>query len=338
LDLPIFEISSLKHSYAGKTVLAIEHLTVQPASIIGLIGPNGSGKSTLLKLLGLIERPTQGKIYFNGRLVEPFSNEARFLITLLPQEPFLMKRNVGNNVSYGLKLRGNGMDVAERVNEALSLVGLPSKDFVKRPWYALSGGETQRVALAARLALKPKVLLLDEPTASIDAASAQLIKEASLRARQELGTTLIIASHDWQWLYEICDEILHLFKGRIFGTGRETIIFGPWQKLGTGKWGKILSDKQQLCVPAPPDQEAAAVIDVLSVSADGSTVAGEDIVLRGIVSRLSLERKTGQLFATILVGDFPFTVKLTPKQNKEHTVFPGKTIFICYRLDQIKWI
>lgn len=338
MDLPIYEISSLKHSYAGKTVLAIEHLTVQPASIIGLIGPNGSGKSTLLKLLGLIERPTQGKIYFNGRLVEPFSNEARFLITLLPQEPFLMKRNVGNNVSYGLKLRGNDMDVAERVTEALSLVGLPSKDFVKRPWYALSGGEAQRVALAARLALKPKVLLLDEPTASIDAASAQLIKEASLRARQELGTTLIIASHDWQWLYEICDEILHLFKGRIFGTGRETIIFGPWQKLGTGKWGKILSDKQQLCVPAPPDQEAAAVIDVLSVSADGSTVAGEDIVLRGIVSRLSLERKTGQLFATILVGDFPFTVKLTPQQNREHTVFPGKTIYICYRLDQIKWI
>ena len=338
MDLPIYEISSLKHSYAGKTVLAIEHLAVQPASIVGLIGPNGSGKSTLLKLLGLIERPTQGKIYFNGRLVEPFSNEARFLITLLPQEPFLMKRNVGNNVSYGLKLRGNGRDIVDRVNEALSLVGLPGKDFVKRPWYALSGGEAQRVALAARLALKPKVLLLDEPTASVDAASAQLIKEASLRARRELGTTLIVASHDWQWLYEICDEILHLFKGRIFGTGRETIIFGPWQKLGGGKWGKMLSDKQQLLVSPPPKQDAAAVIDVLSVSEDGSTIAGEDIVLNGTVSRLSLERKTGQIFATILVGDLPFTVRLTFQQGMECTIFPGKVIYIRYRLDQIKWI
>ena len=338
MDLPIYEISSLKQSYAGKTVLAIEELTVQPASIVGLIGPNGSGKSTLLKLLGLIERPTRGKIHFNGRLVEPFSDEARFLITILPQEPFLMKRSVFNNVSYGLKLRGNGRDVVDRVNEALSLVGLPGKDFVRRPWYALSGGEAQRVALAARLALKPKVLLLDEPTASVDAASAQLIKEASLRARQELGTTLIVASHDWQWLYEICDEILHLFKGRIFGTGRETIIFGPWQKLGTGKWGKILSDNQQLCVPAPPDQEAAAVIDVLSIRANGSSLAGDDIVLRGTVSRLSLEKKTGHLFATILVGDLPFTVRLTPQQNKEHTIFPGETIPIRYRLDQIKWI
>jgi tungstate transport system ATP-binding protein len=338
LDTPIFEIQSLNHSYAGKTVLAIEQLKVQAASIIGLIGPNGSGKSSLLRLLGLIERPTQGEILFNGRRVEPFADEARFRITLLPQEPILLKRSVLKNVAYGLKLRGNGKQVVQRANQALARVGLPAKDFSQRPWYALSGGEAQRVALAARLALKPKALLLDEPTASVDAASAQLIKEASLRARKELGTTLIVASHDWQWLYEICDEILHLFKGRIFGTGRETILFGPWQDFGTGKWGKSLSDGQELIVSAPPDREAAAVIEVLSVSENGPTIKGEEIVLRGTVSRLSLERKTGQLFATILIGDIPFTVGLTFQQGMEHTIFPGKTVFTRYRLDQIKWI
>jgi tungstate transport system ATP-binding protein len=328
----------LNHSYAGKIVLAIEHLKIQPASIIGLIGPNGSGKSSLLRLLGLIERPSRGEILFNGRRIEPFSDEARFLITLLPQEPFLLKRSVLNNVSYGLKLRGNGKEVLQRAYEALARVGLPAKDFSQRPWYALSGGEAQRVALAARLALKPKVLLLDEPTASVDAASAQLIKEASLQARKELGTTLIVASHDWQWLYEICDEIVHLFKGRVFGTGRETIIFGPWQDFGTGKWGKFLSDRQQLLVTAPPDQDAAAVINVLSVSENGPTSADEEIVLSGTVSRLSLEKKTGRLFATILAGDIPFTVGLTFQQGKEHTIFPGKTVFIRYLLDQIKWL
>jgi tungstate transport system ATP-binding protein len=217
-------------------------------------------------------------------------------------------------------------------------VGLESKDFARRPWYALSGGEAQRVALAARLALEPKVLLLDEPTASIDAASAQLIKEVAVKARQELGTTLIVASHDWQWLYEICDKIFHLFRGRIFGKGRETIIFGPWQELSAGEWGKVLSDNQHLVVPPPPNHEAAAVIDVLSVSKDRSGIAGEGIVLEGTVSRLSLEMKTSQLFATILVGDLPFTVGLTFQQGKDHDIFPGKTIFICYHLDQIKWI
>jgi len=181
VSLPIYEIRSLKHSYEDTTVLEIEHLVLQPASIVGLIGPNGSGKSTLLRLMGLIERPSQGNILFNSRIVEPFSDKARFHITMLPQEPFLMKRSVFKNVSYGLKLRGNSNDVLSQVKEALSLVGLSSEDFVRRPWYALSGGEAQRVALAARLVLKPKVLLLDEPTASIDAASAQLIKEASTR-------------------------------------------------------------------------------------------------------------------------------------------------------------
>lgn len=338
MDRPIYEIRSLGHAYAGKTVLAIDHLTVQPASIVGLIGPNGSGKSTLLRMLGLIEKPSRGTILFDGRPVEPFSDAARFLITILPQEPFLMKRSVSNNVSYGLKLRGDGRDVAARVHEALSLVGLNGREFARRPWYALSGGEMQRVALAARLVLAPRVLLLDEPTASVDAASAQLIKEASLRARRELGTTLMIASHDWPWLYEICDEILYLFNGRIFETGRATIVYGPWQDLGNGKWAKILSDRQRLSVPAPPDQKAAAVIGALSVSENASAVADRDIVLQGTVSRLSLEKKTSQIVATILAGDVPFTVSLTPRQNDARTVFPGKRIYIHYRLDQIRWI
>ena len=166
---PVFQIDSLKHAYAGRTALEIEHLTIQAASIVGLIGPNGSGKSTLLKMLGLIEKPSQGEIRFNGQQVEPFSEKARFRITLLPQEPFLMKRNVFSNVTYGLKLRGNGGSMMKKAHKALAMVGLKGDEFLRRPWYALSGGEAQRVALAARLALKPKVLLLDEPTASVDA-------------------------------------------------------------------------------------------------------------------------------------------------------------------------
>ena len=196
----------------------------------------------------------------------------------------------------------------------------------------------QRVALAARLALKPKVLLLDEPTASVDAASAQLIKEAALRARRELGTTLIVASHDWQWLFEICDEILHLFQGRIFGSGRETIIFGPWQNLGPQKWGKILSDGQRLLVPQPPHSDSAALIDGLSISENGAPAAGQDNHLHGIVSRLSLERKTGQVFATILAGDLPITVRLPHRQKQADIISPGETIFIRYRPDRIKWV
>lgn len=335
---PIFDIASLRHAYAGKTVLEIPHFSIQPGAVIGLIGPNGSGKSTLLKLLGLIEKPTAGEIRFCGRTVEPFSPEARFAITLVPQEPFLMKRSIFDNVAYGLRLRGDDKHLADRVHEALALVGLPGEDFVRRPWYALSGGETQRVALAARLALRPKVLLLDEPTASVDAASAQRIKEASVRACREWGTTLVAASHDWPWLLEICDDMVHLFRGKFSGAGRETLLFGPWQALGAGKWGKLTADRQQVVVPAPPSPEAAAVIEAMPVGGAGSDLTGEDIVLTGTVSRLSLEKKTGGVVATLLVGDLPFTVRLAPDQDNARTIFPGNTLCIRYRIDRIRWL
>jgi tungstate transport system ATP-binding protein len=336
----IYEIRSLKHSYADKTVLAIDHLVVRPASIVGLIGPNGSGKSTLLRMLGLIERPSRGKILFNGSEVEPFSDEARFLITLLPQEPFLMKRSVFKNVSYGLKLRGNGSDLADRVNEALSLVGLAGKDFARRSWDALSGGEAQRVALAARLILKPRVLLLDEPTASVDAASAQLIKEASLRARQELGTTLIIASHDWDWLYEVCDEVRHLFKGRLFGTGKENVIFGPWRHDKGKLWEKRLADGQCIHVSEPPAPDAVAIVEPTSiVSAAGTPPADADAnPLAGTVSRLALEKISGEIVLTVLIGSLPFTVKLSRQKIQQASLYPGQKVIVHYHPDGVTWL
>jgi tungstate transport system ATP-binding protein len=338
VDSLTYEIISLTHSYKDKSVLDIKRLEIADSSIVGLVGPNGSGKSTLLRLLGLIERPTRGKIRFNGRSVEPFSEEAKFQITLLPQESLLMKRSVFKNVSYGLKLRGKHKDLGDRVGEALSMVGLSYEDFARRPWYALSGGEIQRVALAARLVLKPAVLLLDEPTASVDAVSAQLIKEAALGARQEWGTTLVVASHDWQWLYEICDSMVHLFKGRIFGTGNENIVFGPWQELEKGKWGKKLSDNQEIRLPEPPYKDALAIIDAFSVKEDNLGKSPKDITLRGTVSLLSLDKITGLVHATIIVGSHPFTVSLTDQQIQAQAIYPGKTIWVHYSIDDIKWI
>ena len=249
-----------------------------------------------------------------------------------------MKRNVFKNVAYGLKLRGDVSNMEDRVSQALSWVGLKADDFMKRPWYALSGGETQRVALAARLVLKPKVLLLDEPTTSVDAPSARLIREASLKAREEWGTTLVIASHDWSWLYEVCDEILHLFKGRIFGTGRETVVMGPWQELGIGIWGKKLADGQYMTVSQPPREDAAAVVDITAVTEKDVRINEPGGILCGTVSRISLERSSGQVFATINVGAQTFVVKLTSRQVDKQSLFPGTRVFLHYYPDQVKWI
>lgn len=340
METPLYAIRGLTHVYRGKPVLSIDRLDLPRGGIVGVIGPNGSGKSTFLRLAGFIERPTAGAVLFDGKPAGPFAPEVRNRVTLLPQEPFLMKRTVLKNVAYGLQIRNAKGLLAERVDKALSYVGLDGKDFAQRPAYALSGGEAQRVALAARLILKPEVLLMDEPTASIDALSAQLIKDAALKAQRDWGTTLIIASHDWQWLYEVSDTVLHLFKGRFFGTGRENILFGPWERMEQGNWGKTLADDQRLRVPQPPAADAAAVIEDMRVlnSDDTQALDSTECTLSGIITRLALEKASSDVRASILVAGLPYTVVLPQQQIREQGLYPGRPVRLAYDGSRIRWI
>jgi tungstate transport system ATP-binding protein len=340
MGTPLYTIRDLVHVYRSQTVLSIDRLDLSRGGIIGIIGPNGSGKSTFLRLAGFVEKPTAGEVRFDGRLAGPFAPEVRNRVTLLPQEPFLLKRTVLNNVAYGLRIRNTRENVVERVDKALSYVGLDPAEFAGRPAYALSGGEAQRVALAARLILKPDVLLLDEPTASIDALSAQLMKDAVLKARSEWGTTLIIASHDWQWLYGICDTVFHLLRGRILGTGRENVIFGPWGPVADGRWGKHLSDGRTLLVPKPPEPTAAAVIEhagIVLPPGPHENAVGQ-VTLSGLITRLALEKASGSIIVSVLIANLPFTATLTDAQVREHGLYPGRTVALRYNLDSVKWV
>ncbi len=328
----LYEIAALKHFYSGRRVLQIDRLEIPRGAIVGFIGPNGSGKSTLLKLAGFVEQATAGVIRFDGRPAEPFAPRVRRRVALMPQEPFLLKRTVFSNVSYGLRVRNDLTRLEPRVHEALSWVGLSGRDFGDRPWYALSGGEAQRVALAARLILRPDALLLDEPTANVDALSTQLIKDAALRARQEWGTTLIIASHDQQWLHESADFLLHLFKGRLAGTGRENILFGPWEPMGDEWWCKRLPDGQKLPVPRPPGAMSAALIgDALLVADAGSSISG-------VVTRLTLDHGTGEVLASVSVGRLPFTVAVSRNELARLGITPGSRVGVGYDPAKVAWL
>lgn len=336
----LYAIRGLSHVYRGHVVLSIDRLELPRGGIVGIIGPNGSGKSTFLRLVGFVEKPTRGEILFDGTPAGPFAPAVRNRVTLLPQEPFLMKRTVLKNVAYGLQIRKTADHLEQRVDRALAYVGLDGGEFMQRPSYALSGGEAQRVALAARLILKPEVLLLDEPTASIDALSAQLIKDAALKARRDWGTTLIIASHDWQWLYGVCDTVFHLLKGRFLGTGRENVLFGPWELMENGCWGKTLSDGQRVLVPEPAGPLAAAVIENAHIAPE--TVGNGDLPgqvrLSGQITRLALEKASGAIVASVLIANLPFTGTLTEREVCEHALYPGRMAHICYHIDSVKWV
>ncbi|SDK88037.1 tungstate transport system ATP-binding protein [Maridesulfovibrio ferrireducens] len=210
----LYKLSGVTQCYSDKTVLNLDDFTVSKGAIIGLAGHNGSGKSTLMRILAFLESPVSGEIIFDGKKIETADIQLRRKVTLLTQEPYLLKRTVAGNVAYGLELRG-ATHIESKVRESLSLVGLEPDIFMSRQWYELSGGEAQRVALAARLAINPMVLLLDEPTASLDRESTLLIHEAAVKVREKYGTTLVIVSHDYLWLEDVADKIITFSQGKI---------------------------------------------------------------------------------------------------------------------------
>ncbi|WP_031479940.1 energy-coupling factor ABC transporter ATP-binding protein [Maridesulfovibrio frigidus] len=210
----LYQLSNVTQSYAGKTVLNVSDFSIPKGAIVGLAGHNGSGKSTMMRILAFLESPTSGDIFYDGKLVDIANTDLRREVSLLTQEPYLLKRTVGRNVAYGLELR-DADNIESIVRDSLNMVGLDPDLFMSRHWYELSGGEAQRVAFAARLAINPRVMLLDEPTASLDRESTLLIREAAATVRDKCGTTLVIVSHDHSWLEEVSDMIVHFSMGKI---------------------------------------------------------------------------------------------------------------------------
>jgi tungstate transport system ATP-binding protein len=363
---PLYSVRDLIQRYGKAPVLSVPSLEVAPGDIIGLVGPNGAGKSTLLKLLAFVERPASGEIRFQGRPEAPFSDRVRSQVTLLTQEPYLLRRSVSKNVAYGLRIRGiSGVERENRVTEALGWVGLAPADFMERPGHALSGGEAQRVALAARLVLRPRALLLDEPTASVDAVSAQQIRAAAFKAREVWGTTLIIASHDWGWLHDVCDTVYHLFRGRLLGRGTDNFLFGPWRPSGkAGVYERPVDGGGRLRVPAPPEADAVALLSGEAIRvvvgpascrhlaavgpascrhlaavgpASCRHLAGHCGGLTGTVSRLAYQRRSGSVAVTVLAGDLPLTVRMTPDRLRSLGLAPGDTVSLDYPLSAVRW-
>jgi len=337
---PAYHIERLEQRYSRQPVLSIPELAIQSAAITGLIGPNGSGKSTLLKLLAFVEAPVTGKIAYRGQPLQPFADSVRAeRITLLTQEPYLLKRSVADNIAYGLKLRGDTERLIERVEQALHWVGLDAGVFLRRPWYELSGGEAQRVALAARLVLKPRVLLLDEPTASVDADSAWLIKDASLKARNKWGTTLVIASHDWHWLYEICDEVLHFYAGQVFRTRMVSFIAGPWEPDGDAGVIKKMADGQCVRACQPPSDDAIALVasDAIELSREPLSGTGANQVA-GTLTRLLLEKSTGLLIVTVVAGRTTFTTKAEREKIAADCLLPGQQVVVRFDAAAVTWL
>lgn len=337
----LYQLNNIEKHYDGKKILSIEKLTLEENQIIGFFGPNGSGKSTLFSLLSFIEKQTEGDMFFNGVCNKKINFETKQNVVMVPQNPYLLKRTVFENVSYGLKLRGEKYNLEERALEALSLVGLDSS-FMHRKWSQLSGGEAQRVALASRLILKPKVLILDEPTTGVDTNSAQLIKEAILSAKQKYNTTIMISSHDHNWLNHICDKRIGLFQGELVENGSVNLLYAPWEKDENGNLVKLFIDGQKLTVPNSADKKRDAILMINSgdfkICKSDCDKQIDETTLKGKIISIHQQEEERKLLVEFTIAGIGFNCRICRSFFIKQSFLPGDDIYVNLKFSNLQWI
>ncbi len=226
MSLPLIEIHDLVHVYLPGTPFerrALDGLSllVGHGEAVGLAGASGSGKSTLAQHMNALLRPTEGTVRVDGVDIPHRGGDlgqVRATVGLLFQFPEqqLFEETLVLDVGFGPRNLGlPAAEVQERVEEALELVGLPVSRFGRRSPFALSGGERRRAALAGVLAMRPRCLVLDEPTAGLDPRGAAALLELLARLRRERGMSLVVISHRMEDLAFLVDRLVVLAEGRI---------------------------------------------------------------------------------------------------------------------------
>lgn len=220
--MPIIEIKDLYFSYkdSGVPVLKNVNLKIEKNEFIGIIGQTGSGKSTLVKQLNGLLKPDKGQVLFNG--IDIFSNiketqKARFKIGMVLQYPEdqLFAETVFRDIAFGPENIGLSQnEVRAQVLNAAKFVGL-SEDILDRSPFEVSGGEKRRVAIAGIIAMNPDVLVLDEPSASLDPNGRKLLLSQIKRYHEEQHKTVILISHNMEDIVNLADRVVVLENGEI---------------------------------------------------------------------------------------------------------------------------
>jgi tungstate transport system ATP-binding protein len=206
-DLPLV-LDGVSLRAGAATILTRLSLTIAPGAPTLIIGPNGAGKTRLLRLCMGLDAPSTGRVTWGGRADSGLVRRA-----MLFQRPVMLRRTAAANVAYALAQAGvPRAEHTQRVGALLERVGLSG--LAQRPARRLSGGEQQRLALARALARDPEILLLDEPTASLDPAATRGVEEIVLMAAQS-GIKVVMASHDLGQVRRLAGEVIFLVRGAL---------------------------------------------------------------------------------------------------------------------------
>ena len=239
--MTILELSDVCYTYDPGTPMAHEALShidlkIEKGSMTGLIGHTGCGKSTLLRMLNGLTKPDSGKILLGGQDIweDPKKIAAvRFRVGLVMQYPEyqLFDETVASDIAYGPRNMGlSAEEIAARVREAAAFAGLSDELLEKSP-FELSGGQKRRAAIAGVMAMRPEILVLDEPAAGLDPMGREEIFTGLARYRAESGATVVVVSHSMEDMARYCDRLVVMNDGKIILRGTQSEVFGRADEL-----------------------------------------------------------------------------------------------------------
>ena len=311
-------------------VLDLPAFTIPHGGRIAIVGHNGSGKSTLLRLLAVLERPSEGEVLIDGR---PADAAARRSITLVEQRPVLLPGTVRDNLAFGLLVRGQRGGAVDREVEAVAerqRIG----PLLARSRHELSEGEIQRVAVARALAVRPDVLLLDEPTSSADRAAAQALYGGLQAELTERRMTVCLASHQLEDAYRWADDIRTLAEGRLSPVTPENLFrvdvpVGPATETKRVRVGAleiaIMTDRNGPAILAVPAEDILVSVAPIVSSARN--------VFAGHVTRITQQR--GAVHVTAEMG-IELVAAVTPDAVRELGLAPGAPVVFAFKAAAVR--
>lgn len=264
----IIEVRDLTHVYGAGTPFertALDHvsLSIERGEILGVIGHTGSGKSTLIQHLNGLLRPTSGEVLLAGQSIwddkGKCARDVRFRVGLVFQYPEyqLFEETIAKDIAFGPTNMGlPAGEIAERVQEAMRFVGLDPALAEKSP-FALSGGQKRRVAIAGVIAMRPEVLVLDEPTAGLDPAGRNEILDQIRHYHESTGATVLIVSHSMEDTARMADRMLVMNQAKIMMIGTPAAVFARAEEIiGAGldvpEITKVFMELRSRGVPVDP--------------------------------------------------------------------------------------
>ena len=338
-----YSLDAVRYAYPGAPsgfALELDSLRIGAGDALALVGPNGAGKTTLLMLLAFLIRPGRGRVGFFGD--DPWTDEARTLLArrdavLVTHHPYLFKGTVLDNVAFGLKVRGlPEAERRDRVRRALALVELSGWE--SRSAAGLSAGQAQRVALARAMALRPRALLLDEPSANIEAGLALRVEAAVREIGRETGVTVIFSSHNYSQASRLADGILYLSEGRRVRFSHENCFSGTAVTDGRRSWIEP-QPGVRIVFPGAVGGHVTCVIDPAAIALEpaGDVEAGDSPnVFRGRVTRL--ETTEADLALVRATGDLTFRVTVPLREVEARGIALSRPVLIKFKPEAVEII